>query len=146
VLVAVAGRVHRPGVVTLPAGARVQDAVAAAGGALTPADLGLINLAAKVSDGQQIIVGPGASGGGGGGSAGAGSSGLGASGQGSGAIDINAATVGDLDALPGVGPVLAQRIIDYREANGPFRAVDELGQVPGIGPRKLADLRARVRV
>jgi competence protein ComEA len=142
VVVSVVGLVARPGLVTLPAGARVADAVEAAGGLLPGADPASVNLAALVSDGAQIAVGvPGA---------GAGSDGRpaapgGAPGSGS-RVDLNAATVGELDALPGIGPVLAQRIVDHRTRNGPFRSVDQLDDVPGIGPATAAELAELVGV
>jgi competence protein ComEA len=138
VVVSVVGLVGRPGLVTLPPGSRVADAVRAAGGLLPEADPAMVNLAAPVADGQQIAVGvPGAPAGatdtGGGGGAAAPS----------GKLDLNRATASDLDALPGIGPVLAQRIVDHRTSQGPFRSVDELDDVPGIGPAifgELADL------
>ena len=132
----VTGWVKKPGVYEFPEGDRVIDAVEQAGGARKGAVLTSLNLAAVLSDGQQILVPEPVP---------AGSdvaSGVDASGK----ININTADATQLESLSGVGEVIAQRIIDYREANGPFRAVDALGQVPGIGPRKLADLRARVRV
>ncbi len=138
VTVSVVGQVVRPGLVVLPAGARVADAVAAAGGLLPGADPAVVNLAAVVTDGQQIAVGlpgaaavPGASA-----SPGA---------AGSGRVPLNSATAAELDALPGIGPVLAQRIVEHRDANGPFTAVEQLDDVPGIGPAtfdELADLVA----
>src|SRR3954452_14784831 len=136
IVVDVGGRVRHPGLVTLPAGSRVADAIAAAGGPLRPADLARINLAARVSDGQLLLIGvPGATA-----EAGTGPGG------GSGPVDLNSATVDQLDALPGVGPVLAQRIVDWRQANGGFRTIDDLQQVPGIGARKFSDLKALVVV
>src|SRR5947209_12170885 len=136
IVVDVGGRVRHPGLVTLPAGSRVADAIAAAGGPLRAADLAKINLAARVSDGQLLIVGvPGASAGAAGGSA-----------SGAGPVDLNSATVDQLDALPGVGPVLAQRIVDWRQQHGGFRTIDDLQQVPGIGARKFSDLKALVVV
>jgi competence protein ComEA len=141
VVVSVVGLVASPGLVTLPSGSRVADAVEAAGGLLPGTDSTSVNLAAVVTDGQQIAVGvPGAGGGGAAtGPAAAGSAG-------GGKIDLNRATAGDLDALPGIGPVLAARIVDYRDANGPFRSVDQLDDVPGIGPSIFADLAERVTV
>ena len=138
VLVAVAGRVRRPGVVRLPAGSRVDDALRAAGGPLDPADVGLLNLARKLVDGEQVLVGvdppPGAAPAPGGGPV-------------PGALlDLNAATAGDLDALPGIGPVLAQRIVDWRTSHGPFASVDQLREVTGIGEAKFEDLRSKVVV
>ena len=135
IVVDVGGRVRHPGLVTLPAGSRVADAVAAAGGALRPADLATVNLAARVSDGQLLLIGvPGGSM---------------ASGAGSGSaapVALNSATVEQLEELPGVGPVLAQRIVDWRQAHGGFRSIDDLQQVPGIGARKFGDLKALVVV
>ena len=140
VVVSVVGLVARPGLVTLPAGARVADAVQAAGGLLPEADPASVNLAALVPDGAQIAVGvPGAGAGpGGGGEA----MGPGAGGR----VDLNAATAGELDALPGIGPVLAQRIVDHRSRHGPFRTVDQLDDVAGIGPAIAAELAELVSV
>jgi competence protein ComEA len=142
VLVDVAGRVRRPGVVRLPAGARVADAVRAAGGPLTRKDLGLLNLASRLTDGEQVVVGLPAGAG-----AGAVAGTVGPTDGSSAApapVDVNTATGEELDTLPGVGPVLARRILDYRAAHGAFHSVEELAQVPGIGPSKLADLRPLV--
>ena len=126
VVVSVVGRVARPGLVTLPEGARVADAVEAAGGLLPGADQSTINLAAPLADGQQVAVGvPGAA-------PPAGEAGRPAGGGGP--VDVNSAGIAELEDLPGVGPVLAQRIVDHREQHGPFGAVDELQDVPGIGP------------
>jgi competence protein ComEA len=137
VVVSVVGLVARPGLVTLPAGARVADAVAAVGGLLPEADPASVNLAAVVSDGQQIAVGvPGA--------APAGPAAAGTSGTG--LVDLNTATVADLDALPGIGPVLAQRIVDHRDQQGRFTSVEQLDDVPGIGPATYAELAELVTV
>ena len=134
IVVDVGGRVRHPGLVTLAAGSRVADAIAAAGGALRPADIATIDLAAHVTDGQLLLIGvPGATTAEMSGSAGA-----------AGPVDLNTATVEQLDALPGVGPVLAQRIVAWREAHGGFRSVADLQQVPGIGARKFDDLKALV--
>jgi competence protein ComEA len=139
-VVSVVGRVHHPGLVTLGPGARVADALAAAGGLLPDADAASVNLAALVTDGQQIAVGvPGAPGDGGGQATSAGA-GVGAP------LDLNRATAADLDGLPGIGPVLAQRIVDYRLQQGPFTSIDQLDDVPGIGPALFAQLRKRVTV
>lgn len=138
-VVAVTGKVRRPGVVTVPAGSRVIDALKAAGGPLPGADLAMLNLARKVADGELVAVGvpePAAAGG----PAGP------AGGPASGPVDLNTATLADLDTLPGVGPVLAQRILDWRDKNGPFASVDQLADVPGIGESRLAQLRDLVRV
>jgi competence protein ComEA len=142
VIVSVVGLVSRPGLVTLPSGARVAAAIEAAGGLLPDADPASVNLAAVVTDGQQIAVGvPGT-----GGSA-AGDGATAGSGSGSGGlVDLNSAGVADLDALPGIGPVLAQRIVDYRTRNGPFTSLDQLDDVPGIGPAIFAELTALVTV
>lgn len=142
VVVSVVGLVARPGLVTLPAGARVADAVAAAGGLLPEADPALVNLAALATDGAQIAVGvPGAAAGSGVQAAATG----GAPGPG-GRVDLNAATAAELDALPGIGPVLAQRIVEHRTRNGPFRSVEQLDDVPGIGPAIAAELAGLVTV
>ena len=141
VVVSVVGSVVRPGLVTLPQGARVADAVAAAGGLLPDADPASVNLAAVVSDGQQVAVGvPGADVVGGAAPGGASAAG------GDGPVDLNAATAADLDGLPGIGPVLAERIVEHRERNGPFRSVEQLDDVPGIGPATYAELAELVTV
>lgn len=145
-VVAVSGRVRRPGVVTVPAGARVIDVLKAAGGPLPGADLGMLNLARKVADGELVTVGvPAPAPGGpatGGGAPPAGAAAGGADGP----IDLNTATLAELDTLPGVGPVLAQRILDWRTEHGRFATVDQLSDVPGIGDARLAQLRDLVRV
>jgi competence protein ComEA len=139
VVVSVVGQVAAPGLVTLPAGSRVADALAAAGGLAPEADPASVNAAAVLSDGQQIAVGvPGAAAPPDGGAASGAAPG--------GVLDLNAATAGDLDALPGIGPVLAQRIVDHRTEHGPFTSVDQLDDVSGIGPAIFADLVDRVRV
>lgn len=144
IVVAVVGAVASPGLVTLPEGARVSDAIAAAGGALPGTDLSSINIARKVSDGEQIAVGvPAAADAGGdqGGAGGTGAAGGGSGGTaGSAKVNVNTASLAQLDTLPGVGPVIAQSIIDFREQNGPFEAVSDLGNVSGIGPATLAKL------
>lgn len=141
VVVAVAGRVRRPGLVRLPAGARVADALAAAGGVLPGTDPALLNLARRVTDGELIVVGvtppPGAPGPPGGAAPGAGPAAK---------VNLNTATAAQLDALPGVGPVLAQRIIDYRERHGGFRSVSDLRQVDGIGDARYEQLKDLVSV
>ena len=149
VVVAVAGRVARPGLVRLTAGSRVHDALQAAGGLLPGASPGLLNLARKVVDGEQVLVGvgpapaaPAAAAAPGGAAAPPG-----AAGPGSGAlVDLNTATAADLDALPGIGPVLAERILEHRTREGPFRSVDQLREVSGIGEAKYASLRDAVTV
>jgi competence protein ComEA len=132
ITVHVAGAVHSPGLVTIATGARIAHAVAAAGGALGSADLSLLNLAAIVHDGDQVTVpvrGRPVS------------SGLSPETSDDGTVDLNAASAVELEALPGVGPVLAQRIFAYREEHGPFATVEDLLDVPGIGEGKLAALR-----
>src|SRR6185369_7127293 len=117
-IVAVSGKVNRPGLVRLPTGARVADAIDAAGGALPGTDLSSVNLARKVSDGELITIGipapPGANGA------------AGPAGAGGGPVNLNTATLDQLQTLPGVGPVLAQRIVDYRDQHGGFKAVTDL--------------------
>lgn len=156
VVVSVAGLVHKPGLVTLPAGARVADAVTAAGGALAGADLVGLNMARKVADGEQILVGITAPVGAPAvmrSSAGATSAPpeKGPSGDGRGAgptgpVDLNTATEEQLDALPGIGPIMAKAIVAWRAANGRFTSVDQLGEVDGIGPGRLEKLRELVKV
>jgi competence protein ComEA len=139
VVVSVVGLVVRPGLVTLPSGSRVADAIEAVGGLLPEADPASINLAAVVADGQQIAVGvPGAV------PAGVGESPV-PDGSG-GPVNLNTATVAELDGLPGIGPVLAQRIVDHRTSAGPFGSVEELDDVPGIGPAIAAELAGLVTV
>jgi competence protein ComEA len=136
--------VRRPAVLRLPAGSRVADALRAAGGVKPGTDLAGLNRARVLNDGEQVVVGatapPGAGAGGLGGGAGAGSG----SGQGNGPVSLGAATQEQLESLPGVGPVLAQHIIDYRTRNGGFRNVDQLREVNGIGERRFADLQPLV--
>jgi competence protein ComEA len=139
VVVDVEGAVRRPGLVHLPEHARVADAVARAGGISRRADRSGVNLAAPVSDGQQVLV-PSR---GGGGTAGA-VSGAGAESGVSSPVSLSSATAEQLDGLPGVGPVTAQKIIAYRTQHGPFHSVDELDAIPGIGPARIADLRGLV--
>nr|WP_238345228.1 ComEA family DNA-binding protein [Actinopolymorpha cephalotaxi] len=142
VVVHVAGKVRRPGVVHLPGGSRVFDAVTASGGALPGTDLDTVNLARPLLDGEQVLVGvtppPGAppAGGGAGPSAGPPSAGA--------PLDLNSATSAELEELPGVGPVLAQRIVDFRTEHGRFADVEDLREVTGIGERTFAELRDKV--
>ncbi|WP_245730790.1 ComEA family DNA-binding protein [Micromonospora pallida] len=146
-VVAVAGRVRRPGLVRLPAGARVADAIEAAGGAQPGVDVALLNLARRVTDGELILVGvtppPGAGPTAAGAAPGAGGPGAPAAG---GKVNLNTATVAQLDTLPGVGPVLAQRIIDHRDRQGGFRSVGDLRQVEGIGDARYEQLKDLVTV
>lgn len=140
VVVDVVGRVHRPGLVTLPAGARVADAVRAAGGVLAGTNLSSTNLARICVDGEQIAIGvPGAA-------AAPGAPGTSGAETPAALVNLNTATSDQLDALPGVGPVMAQRIIEYRTDHGPFQSVDQLRQVSGIGDVKYADLSPLVTV
>ncbi len=142
-VVQVAGEVRHPGVYRLRTSERVDDAVKLAGGATARADLAGVNLAAKVEDGRQVIVPARGSAGGVAGSASAPSGGAAAAGGAS--LNLNTATVEQLDQLDGVGPATAQKIIAYRQQHGGFRSVSELDRVPGIGPKRLAALKDRLR-
>lgn len=150
VVVDVGGKVRTPGLQHLPAGSRVEDALRAAGGLRPGTDTGGLNRARILVDGEQIVVGAsaapaGAGPGGSGGSAAFGAAGSAAGAVPSAPIPLNTATADQFDSLPGVGPVLARHIIDYRTAHGGFRSVDELREVNGIGDRRFADLRHLVR-
>lgn len=155
IVVHVVGAVVSPGVVVLADGARVADAIAAAGGAASDADTEQLNLARVLGDGEQVRVphageqlvapdpGPSPPGGAsGGGAAGA----SGGSTPGGGVVNINTAGAAELEALPGIGPALAARIVEYRDGHGPFASVDDLTDVPGIGPAKLEALRSQATV
>jgi len=138
VIVHVAGAVREPGVYRMRANARVDDAVGRAGGATARADLSQVNLAATVEDGRQVLVpekvraaAPGAAP---------------AAPQPEVPLNLNTATLEQLDELDGIGPATAESILEYREAHGGFGSVEELGQVPGIGDVRLASLREQVRV
>lgn len=153
VVVSVVGLVNQPGLVTVAPHARVADAVQAAGGPLTGADTLGLNLARRVADGEQIVVGIATPAGHPvllGSSAGAGPAAAASDGGGSAGaarpLDLNSATAEQLDALPGVGPVTAAAILGWRQANGRFTSVDQLGEVDGIGPARLEKLRPLVRV
>jgi competence protein ComEA len=135
-VVHVVGAVRRPGLYRIRDGSRVADAVARAGGPTVKADLALLNLAAPVADGVQVVVPRRGPPGGGPSSAGAA-----ATPEPSGPVSLSTATAEQLDELPGVGPVTAQKIVDYRDEHGGFSSVDELDAVPGIGPKRLEDLR-----
>ncbi|WSW74653.1 ComEA family DNA-binding protein [Streptomyces sp. NBC_00996] len=147
IVVDVSGKVRSPGLQRLPSGSRVADALRAAGGVRPGANTDGLNRARLLMDGEQIVVGAPApvagSGTGGTGSVGPGGSAAGVAP--SAPVALNTATVDQLDSLPGVGPVLAQHIIDYRTQHGGFRSVDELREVNGIGDRRFSDLRNLVR-
>jgi competence protein ComEA len=146
VVVDVVGQVHNPGLVTLPAGARVFDAVSAAGGATAGAELGAINLARPVVDGEQVRVpAPGEAVAAAPAAPGVAAAPGGAPGTG-GPVNLNTADEATLDTLPGIGPALAARIVAWRTDNGPFASVDELDEVSGIGPAMLAKVRDLVTV
>jgi competence protein ComEA len=138
-----AGAVAAPGIHRLPAGSRVADLLAAAGGPAPDADLDLVNLAAALTDGAQVrfprvgelVAAPVE-----------GTVEAAADGAASGPVDLNTASATDLEALPGVGPTIAAAIVEHRERNGPFRSVDDLLDVPGIGPAKLDQLRGAATV
>ena len=141
-VVDVAGAVRRPGVYELSAGARVLDAVRRAGGARHGADLAAINLAARLVDGQQVVVPARAAAAA---AAVATGAGVGSPAASSAPISLGTATLDQLETLDGVGPATAQKIVTYRTQHGGFRSVDDLAEVPGIGPRKLAAIRPRVQ-
>ncbi len=143
----VLGAVASPGVVTLPQGARVHEAVAAAGGMRSRARPGDLNLAAVVADGSQVVIGDSSSPGGAlNGSDPETASSVAGGTETGGAVDLNNATAEQLQTLPGVGPVTASNIIDWRTENGRFKSVTELTEVSGIGPKTLARLQDRVTV
>ena len=150
VVVYVCGAVKSPGVVRVPADARVADALALAGGPGPRAELDGVNLAAKVVDGQQIVVpergtvaaaGAAASGAAGGAAAAGGSAAVPGA-----PVNINTASLEELDALSGVGPATAQKIIDYRTASGPFKTVEDIKNVSGIGDAKFAAMKDSITV
>ena len=148
VTVHVAGAVRQPGVYVLPPGARVNDALRRAGGPRGRADLTAVNLAAKLEDGRQVLVPeraaatvPAGALSAAGGTAAAGSPNAPAA-----PVNLNTATLEQLDTLDGVGPGIAQRILDYRRQHGGFTRLEELGEVPGIGPKRLATLTPLVTV
>lgn len=139
-VVSVVGKVAEPGLVQVTDGARVADAIEAAGGALPGTDVTALNLARLLADGEQLLVGidppPGEPN----------ASGAAGSANPTGRVNLNTATVEELDTLPGIGPVTAQRIVDWRATNGRFTSVDQLLEVSGIGDSKLAQLEGLVRV
>ena len=132
-VVDVEGAVRRPGLVRLPQGSRVSDAVARAGGLAHGASRAGVNLAAPVSDGEQVLVPTG----------GTGPPAV-AGGSTTGPVSLSSATPEQLDALPGIGPVTAQKIVDFRTQHGPFRSVEALDAIPGIGPARIAQLQGLV--
>jgi competence protein ComEA len=139
VVVDVAGAVRRPGLYRLTTGARVADAIRRAGGTTRHADVSLVNLAQLVADGEQVVVprrGDAVTA--------AGAPSLAGGAPATGPVHLNSATVDQLDALPGVGPVTAQKIVDYRTKHGGFSSVDALDAIPGIGPARLDQLRGLV--
>ncbi|MFI2640094.1 helix-hairpin-helix domain-containing protein [Streptomyces sp. NPDC018610] len=146
IVVDVSGKVRQPGIHRLPAGSRVVDALRAAGGARPGTDLRALNRARFLVDGEQVVVGGPAPAAGPAppGSAAAGASGSGRAGGPAAPVSLGTATVDQLETLPGVGPVLAQHIVDYRTQHGGFRSVDQLREVNGIGDRRFADLRPLV--
>jgi competence protein ComEA len=136
-VVDVEGAVRRPGLVRLAKGSRVSDAVARAGGLTAKASRAGVNLAAPVSDGEQVLVPAG------GAAAGGAAASTGAGGA-AGPVSLSSATAEQLDTLPGIGPVTAQKIVDYRNQHGPFQSVDALDAIPGIGPARIAELQGLV--
>ena len=139
-LIHVAGAVRSPGVYRLREGERIQDALRRAGGARAGADLNAINLAAKVADGQQVVVPRRGA---------AAATAVGAAAPGGPAqppVSLNTATAEQLDTLDGVGPATASKILDWRRQHGGFRSIDDLGEIPGIGPKRLAALRGKVQL
>ncbi|WP_329217241.1 ComEA family DNA-binding protein [Streptomyces sp. NBC_01485] len=148
IVVDVSGKVRKPGIHRLPAGSRVVDALGAAGGVRPGTNTDGLNRARFLVDGEQVVVGGPTLAGAAGTGAGTGTAGSAGAGMGAGPpvpVSLNTGTVDQLDTLPGVGPVLAQHIVDYRAQHGGFRSVDELREVNGIGERRFADLRNLVR-
>ena len=137
VVVHVAGAVLQPGLYELREGSRIADALARAGGPTAKADTAAVNLAAPLADGMQVLI-PSRVAGAAGAAAGGSSAPGGAAAR---RVSLSGATVEELDTLPGIGPVTAQKIVDYRTANGGFRSVDDLDAVPGIGPARVEQLR-----
>jgi competence protein ComEA len=139
IVISVVGRVGTPGLVTLPDGSRVADALNAADGAVSGANLGGLNLARRLTDGEQIYVGvptpPGAE---------PPAAGLGGEQPATALVDLNSASLAALDTLPGVGPVTAQRILDWRTRHGRFASVGQLREIEGIGPTRFARLKELV--
>lgn len=146
-VVSVVGKVRHPGLVSVAPGSRVDDAIKAAGGATRRSVLASVNLARKVSDGEQVAVGVAPAADSTGSSSGSGEGGTGStSGQPTVKPNLNTATSEQLQELPGVGEVTAQSIITYREQKGPFKSIEQLDEVDGIGERRLETLRDLVTV
>ncbi len=137
VVVDVVGAVRREGLQQLPEGSRIADALARAGGATTRADLAQVNLAAPLADGEQVVVPTR-------GKAGAASAAGGTAGLPAGPVHLSTATLEQLDALPGIGPVTAQKILAYRQQHGAFSSIDELDAISGIGPARIEQLKGLV--
>ncbi|MEV0620872.1 ComEA family DNA-binding protein [Nonomuraea sp. NPDC050404] len=133
----VAGKIRKPGVYLLPSGARVTDAVTAAGGVSRGASTGSLNLARRLIDGEQIVVGA---------TSGQPSPVVPAADPATAILDLNTATPDQLEQLPGVGEVLAARIVEFRTGRGAFTTVNQLREVSGIGPRKFEEIKPKVRV
>jgi len=134
-VVHVAGAVRRPGVYRMPAGSRVDDAVSRAGGAAGRADLEAVNLAARLADGQQVVVPERAPGG----------ASVAAAGTEEGPISLGTATVEQMEEIDGIGPVTAGDIVEFRDEHGGLASIDQLNQVPGIGPATMEALRERLQ-
>ena len=133
-VVHVVGAVRAPGLYELAEGSRIDDAIERAGGPKAKAALDRVNLASPVADGQQVVVPV------------RGETAASATETSGGKVHLNSATLEDLDGLPGIGPVTAQEILDYRAEHGAFQSVEELDAVPGIGPARLADLKPLVEL
>jgi competence protein ComEA len=142
IVVDVGGKVRRPGLVTLPPGSRVADAIAAAGGALRHRDVATTDLAAKVGDGQLLLIGPSSVGSGT--SAGVPAGGSADASASAAPVSLSSADLTTLETLPGVGPVTAQKIIDWRSAHNGFTSIEQLQQVPGIGPAHYSEIQSLV--
>jgi competence protein ComEA len=142
VVVDVTGAVREPGVYRLPAGSRVDDAVKRAGGETGKAELDSVNLAARLADGQQVVVPERVPAGAG---VAVGATGGGAEGEDDGPISLGTATAADLDTIDGIGPVTAEDIIQFREEHGGLSSVDQLDQISGIGPATMESLRERLQ-